>query len=107
MIPVRIRAAPSLGGHQRKAITMATKKKAQHGSVKRFGPRYGRTLKQKTGKIEKKQKRTYQCPSCRYERVKQESTGIWTCGKCGAKFTSRAYSIAKLPSLQSGGEEED
>ena len=86
---------------------MATKKKAQYGSVKRYGSRYGRTLKQKAGKIESQQKKTYQCPSCRYEQVRQESTGIWACRKCGAKFTSKAYSVAKLPSLQQGGESEE
>lgn len=86
---------------------MATKKKAQYGSVKRFGPRYGRTLKQKAGKIESQQKRSYQCPTCRYEQVRQESTGIWKCRKCGAKFASKAYSVSKLPTLQSNVESED
>ena len=75
-------------------------KKTQYGSVKRFGPRYGRTLKNKVGKIEQDQKADYTCPKCHYKKVKREMNGIWECEKCGAKFTSKAYSVAKLPSLK-------
>ncbi|MBN1275676.1 50S ribosomal protein L37ae [Candidatus Woesearchaeota archaeon] len=75
-------------------------KKTKHGSTKRFGPRYGRTLKNKIGKIEQQQKRPQRCPQCRYQQVSRESKGIWTCKKCGAKFTSKAYSVAKMPSLK-------
>lgn len=75
-------------------------KKTKHGSVKRFGPRYGRTLKNKTGHIESLQKKSYACPKCHYERVKQNTTGIWECSKCDAKFTSKAFTITKLPTLK-------
>ena len=76
------------------------KKKAQHGSVKRFGPRYGRTVKNKVGKIETDQRQSYQCPVCHYKKVKRVSTGIWQCEKCNAKFASKAYNVAKLPTLK-------
>lgn len=75
-------------------------KKTQYGSVKRFGPRYGRTLKNKVGKIEKDQKNAYNCPKCHYKKVKRQVKGVWECEKCGAKFTSKAYSVAKLPTIK-------
>ena len=75
-------------------------KKTQFGSVKRYGPRYGRTLKNKAGKIEKMQKDEYDCPKCHYKKVKRVSKGVWACEKCSAKFASKAYTIAKLPNLK-------
>ena len=81
-------------------------KKTKYGSVKRFGPRYGRTLKQKAGFIESQQKQTYVCPQCHYKKVRQETTGIWVCEKCGAKFTSKAYLVSKLPLLKTAEQEE-
>jgi large subunit ribosomal protein L37Ae len=82
---------------------MATKKK-QLGSIKRFGTRYGRTNKHKLAAIENEQKRAHACPVCHYDKVTRLSNGIWTCTKCKAKFTSRAYAITKLPKLQTGEE---
>lgn len=69
-------------------------------ATKRFGPRYGRTIKRKLGKIEAAQKATYECPYCKYDKVKQDSVGIWQCGKCGSRFTSKAYSVEKAPVLK-------
>jgi len=69
-------------------------------AIKRFGPRYGRTLKKKLGKIEASQKATYECPYCAYKKVKHDSVGIWQCNKCGARFTSKAYSVEKAPALK-------
>ena len=67
-------------------------KKTGLGSVKRFGVRYGRTVKQKLAKIEKQYSKESKCPYCKYEGVKRISAGIWGCKKCGAKFTAKAYS---------------
>lgn len=66
------------------------------GSVKRFGARYGRSVKHKLAKIEAIQKGKHQCPYCHGFKAKRLSIGIWTCGKCKAKFTGKAYSIKKL-----------
>ena len=76
-------------------------KKTKHGSVKRFGSRYGRTLKNKRGAVEALQKKEYVCPRCRYQKVRQVATGIWSCDKCSATFTSKAFTISKLPSVKS------
>ena len=70
-------------------------KKTLFGSVKRFGSRYGRTLKHKIGKIEQLQKKEYACPVCHYKKVKRLTNGIWQCEKCNAKFTSKAYTVSK------------
>lgn len=83
----------------KKAIIMA-KKKTQSKSTKRFGPRYGRTVKAKVAKIETMQKKSYKCPTCNYEKVQRVSSGIWNCSKCNAKFTSKAFSVTKQVTLK-------
>lgn len=69
-------------------------------SVKRFGPRYGKTTKDKFGAIEKQQRTKYTCPSCSRDQVKRISVGIWQCQKCGSKFTSKAYTVSKTTKIQ-------
>ena len=65
------------------------------GSVKRFGARYGRKLKVKFSKIEAEQRKLHKCPYCSKTAVKRVAVGIWSCKKCNAKFTGKAYSVAK------------
>jgi large subunit ribosomal protein L37Ae len=65
------------------------------GSAKRFGARYGSKTKHKFAKIEKEQRKRHKCPYCNAIKVKRLSVGIWHCGRCNAKFTSRAYTVAK------------
>jgi len=81
-------------------------KKATYGSTKRFGARYGKRLKERFGKIEEEQRKKHKCPYCNYEKVKREAVGIWLCEKCGAKFTSKAYTVAKPTSIKKEVEEE-
>lgn len=71
-------------------------KKIEFGSSKRFGPRYGRTNREKYAKIEKMQKSSYKCPYCMHKKVKRVNLGIWYCDTCKAKFTSKAYSVPKV-----------
>ncbi len=70
-------------------------KRATHGSVRRLGSRYGRTVRSKLGKIESEQRKKHVCPYCGYASVKRVSAGIWFCRKCRAKFASKAYTVAK------------
>ncbi|MAG39337.1 50S ribosomal protein L37ae [Candidatus Woesearchaeota archaeon] len=81
-------------------------KKATYGSVKRFGPRYGKTVKDKFGAIEQEQRKKHKCPYCHYERVRRVAIGIWLCGKCNTKFTSKAYTVSKPPAIKVEVEEE-
>ena len=69
--------------------------KKELGSIKRFGARYGRTLKLKLAKIEKEQRKKHKCPYCNSMHVKRLAVGIWFCNKCKAKFTGKAYTLAK------------
>ena len=69
-------------------------------SVKRFGTRYGRTLKLKYGKIEAEQRKKHKCPYCSNAAVKRQAVGIWECKKCKMKFTGKAYTIAKKQEQQ-------
>ena len=70
-------------------------KEKLNGSTKRFGPRYGRTLRKKVDKIEGMQRAKHKCPYCHVQKVKRVAAGIWSCGKCGAEFAGRAYSPGK------------
>jgi large subunit ribosomal protein L37Ae len=71
-------------------------KKATYPSAKRFGTRYGRTMREKVGKIEAQQRKNHECPYCNYKSVKRENVGIWKCNKCGSVFTSKAYTVSKV-----------
>jgi len=63
------------------------------GSIKRFGTRYGRTLKTKVAKIEAELKKDHKCPYCSHNKVSRVSYGIWQCSNCSSKFTARAYIV--------------
>lgn len=69
--------------------------KKSTASTKKFGPRYGRTTKEKYAQIDKMQKTTYKCPYCNHVKVNRENLGIWKCGTCSSKFTSKAYMVPK------------
>jgi large subunit ribosomal protein L37Ae len=83
---------------------MATEKK--FGSVKRFGTRYGRKVKEKLAKIEKVQRSAQKCPYCAYNKVKRVAAGIWYCKKCKAKFTGKAYSVKRKMAIEKEAEKE-
>jgi len=72
---------------------MASTKK--YASTKRFGAKYGRRLREKLGEVEEEQRKRHICPYCHAKAVKRISVGIWNCRKCKAKFTGKAYSVAK------------
>lgn len=80
-------------------------KKATFGSVKRFGSRYGKRLRDRYGLIETEQRKSHKCPYCHYEKVKREAVGIWMCEKCKTKFTGKAYTIGKQTALKLGDEQ--
>lgn len=63
--------------------------------MKRFGARYGRTVKHKRAKVERIQKGKHECPYCSSDKVSRIAVGIWKCSRCNSKFTARAYSVGK------------
>ncbi|RME30750.1 50S ribosomal protein L37ae [Candidatus Woesearchaeota archaeon] len=64
-------------------------------AVNRVGVRYGRTIRRRVAKVEASQRGKHKCPYCSYQQTRREAAGIWKCGKCGKKFTSRAYTVVK------------
>lgn len=68
---------------------MAKTKKV--GPTGRFGSRYGKKVRERVLKIEKKQRQRHICPSCKMKYVKRVAAGIYVCKKCGTKFASAAY----------------
>ena len=77
------------------------------GSVKRFGPRYGRKPKIKFSKIEAEQRKLHKCPYCSKIAVKRVAVGIWQCRKCNVKFAGKAYSLTKKITLKEEKEIEE
>ncbi len=63
------------------------------GSTGRFGPRYGKTIREKIAIVEKLQKQKQFCPYCRNKTAKRISMGIYLCKKCNSKFTGGAYKV--------------
>ncbi len=68
----------------------------------RFSARYGVKIRHTVRDLEDKQKQWHVCHKCGRNRVKRESTGIYVCRKCNAKFAGGAY----LPKTTTGGEVE-
>ena len=71
---------------------MTTKSKKTKSSG-RFGPRYGKTIKDKLVQVEKKQRVKQKCPFCGKIGVKRLSKGIWKCPRCEKKFANNTYYI--------------
>ncbi len=67
-----------------------------NNTTKRFGARYGRTVKHKLAKIERQSKAVYKCPYCKSQSVTKKMAGIWSCSKCDKTFTSKAYFVDKV-----------
>lgn len=68
-----------------------TKKKDEVGSSGRYGPRYGTRVRRKVSDIEETSKGIHRCPECKAKKVERVGSGIWKCGRCGLKFTAKAY----------------
>lgn len=60
-------------------------------TAKRFGPRYGNTLRNRVSKIESISRKTHKCIFCEKTSVKRKAYGIWECRSCGKKFVGKAY----------------
>ncbi len=61
-------------------------------TAKRFGARYGNTLRKKVGLIEKTSRGKHKCKFCgKEDKVKRIAYGIWKCRSCEKKFIGRAY----------------
>jgi large subunit ribosomal protein L37Ae len=68
---------------------MALKKLKASG---KFGPRYGKKLRELYDKIFETCKKKYTCPVCAKEKVvRRISFGVWKCSRCETKFASGAF----------------
>ncbi len=68
----------------------------KYGSVKRFGVRYGRRVKEEFGKIEHMRASSSLCPFCRKKQMRRLAAGIWQCEKCNLKMAGGAYSVQRI-----------
>jgi len=75
---------------------MARRRKHSYGL--RLRTRGGATLRKQWTRINRVLKSQHRCPSCSSRSVRRESVGIWSCNKCGYRFTGGAYQ----PSTKTG-----
>jgi len=68
----------------------------KYGIIKRFGARYGATIKLRLATVEVEQRKKHKCPYCGTPKVRRVALGIWQCGKCGAKFSNKAYTVQPM-----------
>ena len=68
---------------------MAKTKKV--GIVGRYGTRYGVSVRRRIKEVEDSLHKAHTCPACNAARIRRQSKGVWTCGKCGLKFSGGAY----------------
>ena len=66
-----------------------TKSEVRH--TRRFGARYGVSVKARVEEVEVKQRKKHVCPKCGFQKVKRVSTGIFSCTKCRHKYAGGAY----------------
>ena len=71
-------------------------KKQRQGLTKRFGARYGRTVKNKLDKVESQAKAKYSCPYCASKTVTRKQAGIWNCKKCNKNEYQFFYHSVEL-----------
>jgi ribosomal protein L37AE/L43A len=76
-------------------------KKQGLGPVKRFGVRYGTTVKVKRAAIEVMQKNSTKCPYCLKDKAERKTKGVWHCLKCNNTFTGQAYTFSAKSTLTS------
>ena len=69
------------------------KKSEEYMLTKKFGPRYGRKVRERFSQVEDLQRGKHKCPYCNKLAVKRLAIGIWHCTKCDAKFTGKAYTL--------------
>ena len=67
------------------------KKKDSHAITKGYGPRYGVRVRKRIDSVLRTSRAYYQCPECRYVKVKRVSVGIWKCRHCDLVFAGAAF----------------
>jgi len=63
------------------------------GLTGRYGPRYGKSIKNKVLDVEKTRNAQKICPNCMGRTIRRQSSGVWFCKKCGLKTAGSAYRL--------------
>ncbi|MEW5759436.1 MAG: 50S ribosomal protein L37ae [Candidatus Thermoplasmatota archaeon] len=78
------------------------KRTKKRSSIGRFGTRYGIKIRRQTGEVEKKEIQKYECPRCKFLKVRRMGSGIWYCKHCNIKFAGGAYQPVVVKVLEEG-----
>mgnify|MGYP001053256455 CR=1 FL=1 len=74
---------------------MKVKKVGPAGS---FGARYGTVARRRYAEVIAGMRVPHECPRCHVRAVRRLAVGVWSCRKCGVKFSGGAY----LPTTKLG-----
>jgi len=61
------------------------------GISARFGPRYGKSVKDRFRDVQTLHKSVHKCPRCLKPGFRRSASGIWECDKCRYKMAGKAY----------------
>merc|ERR1712070_1352989 len=73
-------------------LTM-TKRTKKVGIARKYGVRYGSSLRKLMKKFETMQRQRYVCPFCGKATVRKVSVGIWRCRACKKIMAGGAWSL--------------
>ncbi len=68
------------------------------GPAGTFGARYGTVARRRYAEVISGMRIPHECPRCHIRAVRRLSVGVWSCRKCGVKFSGGAY----LPTTKLG-----
>eukprot|EP00808_Paulinella_micropora_P030385 g27658.t1 len=69
------------------------------GVVRKYGTRYGASLRKVIKKVEISQHKSYVCGFCGKDTVKREAVGIWKCRVCKKVMAGGAYTLTTATAL--------
>jgi len=70
-----------------------TKRTKKVGISRKYGCRYGSSLRKLMKKFETMQRQRYVCPFCGKAAIRKISVGIWRCKACKKKLAGGAWEL--------------
>eukprot|EP01015_Nassula_variabilis_P006056 TRINITY_DN145_c0_g1_i5.p1 TRINITY_DN145_c0_g1~~TRINITY_DN145_c0_g1_i5.p1 ORF type:complete len:169 (+),score=65.94 TRINITY_DN145_c0_g1_i5:92-598(+) len=94
-----IRDRQSTWGKQFQELIVMAKRTKKVGITRKYGTRYGASLRKIIKKFEIQQHARYLCPFCGKQSVRRVSIGIWQCRGCYKTVAGGAWSLTTSAAL--------
>mmetsp|Transcript_33532 Transcript_33532/g.39046 ORF Transcript_33532/g.39046 Transcript_33532/m.39046 type:complete len:97 (+) Transcript_33532:16-306(+) len=76
-----------------------SKRTQKVGIVRKYGTRYGASLRKIIKKFEVQQHSRYFCPFCGKTSVRRQAVGIWRCNGCAKVVAGGAWQLTTGPAV--------